>query len=475
MLHHEDPPPRKPRRRFATAWGLTLLLVFAAGLESNGVRAADDEATHPGLELLLHEPLSLAAFTTDELARLWTVWEGDARAAAETASVDERRRMTYARYGLIERGAELSDSPSEARLPLGYAVDDRGNLVPNCLSCHGGTVAGRVIPGIANTQQDLTALVGDLLELRQQGGNATSPARSILSLFPLNFTRGSTNATMYSILLGSFRDENLDLVFPPTVSQPYVHNTIDAPAWWLYKKKSRIYWDGMAPKSTRTLMQFTMAPGLTGETIRGWQDEFEEIQAYIESIEAPAYPFDVDEQLAREGRAAFQRVCSECHGTYGARETYPNRNVPLALVGTDPVRHGAIRPESKAKYNRSWFADYGEHPVLVDTPGYVAPPLDGVWATAPYLHNGSVPTLWHVLNPDERPPLWRTTSFDGYDEERMGLVVEELPSVPEGLDDREQRQIYDTSRASQSSAGHRFPEALTLEERRAVLEYLKTL
>src|SRR3954466_7506420 len=38
---------------------------------------------------------------------------------------------------------------------------------------------------------------------------------------------------------------------------------------------------------------------------------------------------------------------------------------------------------------------------------YVAPPLAGVWATAPYLHNGSVPTLWHLMHPAERP-----TAFD---------------------------------------------------------------
>ena len=417
--------------------------------------------------------MSTAAFTAEELDQLWTVWEPEERAAAEAATADERRRMTYARYGLIERGPA---DPAGSELPLGYTRDARGRFAPNCLACHGGRIDGKVMPGLANTEQDLTALVSDLLQLRSsRNDDQARLQQGVLSMFPLNFTRGSTNATMYSILLGSFRDENLDLVFPPRVSQTYVHNTIDAPAWWLFSKKERIYWDGMAPKSTRTLMQFTMSPTLSGETIRSWEGEFETIREYIDGLQPPRYPYDVDGQLAASGRAAFERVCAECHGTYGEKPSYPGRAVPPAVLGTDPVRLGAIKPESKAKYNRSWFSDYGEHPVEVDVTGYVAPPLDGVWATAPYFHNGSVPTLWHVLHPDRRPDLWRSRGTDGYDRERGGLLVEELPSLPAGLSEREKRQIYDTSRTSQSNAGHRFPEKLTLGERRAVLEYLKTL
>ncbi|MEM1250093.1 MAG: cytochrome c [Acidobacteriota bacterium] len=411
----------------------------------------------------------MPTFTADELAKLWTVWEEPDRSAAEAASPDERRRLVFERYGLIERG---NAAPDESTLPLGYASEDGETFVPNCLACHGGRVAGTVVPGLANNEQDLGGLVGDLLKLRSGGAG---PEAGILALFPLNFTRGSTNATMYSILLGSLRDENLDQVFPPKISQPYVHNTIDAPAWWLYSKKDRIYWDGMAPKTTRTLMQFTMAPGLSGEKIRSWEDEFEVIHDYIAGLEAPRYPFAIDEDLAKRGRQAFESTCSECHGTYGDEPTYPNRTVPLALLGTDPVRLDAIRPESKAKYNKSWFANYGDHPVIVDVRGYVAPPLDGVWATAPYLHNGSVPTLWHLLFPEERPDLWRHRGTADYDEQRGGLFVDTFDEVPAGLTEREQRFIYDTSKVSQSNAGHRFPERLTPEERRAVLEYLKTL
>ena len=415
------------------------------------------------------------------LGALACLWAGQVHAAPGTehdgspAGLNlDRRRLILDHYGLIPRGPEIAATPDEELLPLGYAKDDDGNLYPNCLACHGGRVAGQIVPGIANNEQDLTDLVTDIAKLRTAAGQP-SIEQGLLALFPLNYSRGSTNATMYSILLGSFRDENLDMVFPPSVSQTYVHNTIDAPAWWLFKKKDRIYWDGMAPKTTRTLMQFTMSPGLSGKAIRSWEDEFETIRSFIQDLEAPSYPFEVDTELARAGRPAFERVCSECHGTYGDEASYPNRTVPIEILGTDPVRLGAIKPESKAKYNRSWFADYGKHPVKVDVRGYVAPPLDGVWATAPYLHNGSVPTLWHMLNPDSRPDLWRSQGTQDYDRERGGLRIDEVAELPEGLSSRELRMIYDTSKVSQSNAGHRFPEQLTPDQRRAVLEYLKTL
>jgi hypothetical protein len=105
----------------------------------------------------------------------------------------------------------------------------------------------------------------------------------------------------------------------------------------------------------------------------------------------------------------------------------------------------------------------------------VAPPLDGVWATAPYFHNGSVPTLWHVLHPAERPTVWRRTPT-GYDDSRVGLEVEELTELPPGrLRSSDRRTFFDTRKPGKSAAGHDFPDVLTEAEKAAVLEYLKTL
>jgi hypothetical protein len=101
--------------------------------------------------------------------------------------------------------------------------------------------------------------------------------------------------------------------------------------------------------------------------------------------------------------------------------------------------------------------------------------LDGIWASAPYLHNGSVPTLWHLLHPDERPTIWTRTE-DGYDQSRVGLeatALEKLPATVTTAADR--RRYFDTRLPGKSSAGHLFPNELSEDEKLAVLEYLKTL
>jgi len=446
-------------------------VVAAAALASS--KAADErQASHPGLRLLLEEPLSFPPLTIDELDRLWTVWDEDARRRAEALDRDGRRQMAFERYGWIAR-----DDSAEP-LPLGY-VAEAGKLYPNCLSCHGGRVAGRVIPGLANGFQDLMTLVEDLAALRalERGGDPETARRAATFGFPLNFTRGLTNATQFSILLGAMRDEHLDLRMTGP-AQEFVHNDVDAPAWWQYARKERIYWDGMAPKTPRTLMQFTMAPGLSGERIRSWEPEFETIEAYIEQLEAPAYPFPVDDELAQQGRRVFESTCSECHGTYGESREYPSRVVPWEIVRTDPLRLDAISEESKRRYNRSWFSGYGEHPVRLGSTGYLAPPLDGVWATGPYFHNGSSPTLWHVLHPDQRPAVWRRTDDggeEGFDQERVGPSIEVRERMPPGRAGAELRAWYDGALPGHSNRGHRFADPFSEAERRALLEYLKTL
>jgi hypothetical protein len=104
----------------------------------------------------------------------------------------------------------------------------------------------------------------------------------------------------------------------------------------------------------------------------------------------------------------------------------------------------------------------------------VAPPLDGVWASPPYFHNGSVPTLWHVLHPDSRPRVWRRTD-EVTDFQKVGLTIETLDEVPPKLTAEQRREYFDTQAFGKSAVGHDFPESLNEAERDAVLEYLKTL
>jgi mono/diheme cytochrome c family protein len=271
------------------------------------------------------------------------------------------------------------------------------------------------------------------------------------------------------------RDADLNILSrPPRFDMP--HHDMDAPAWWHVKKKTRIYADGFAPTGHRMLMQFLLVKENGPEKFREWEDDFRSIEAWIESLEAPAWPWEVDTAVAEKGRLVFEKNCSECHGTYSAEgDTYPERIVPIDDIGTDRVRYDALTAENRRDLFESWFGHYGDDGGLAEPQGYVAPPLDGIWATAPYFHNGSVPTLWHVLHPDQRPAIWKRTPT-GYDRATVGLEATTFDAMPtESMSSAERRRHFDTSKPGKSAAGHDYPAVLSEEEKRALLEYLKTL
>ena len=421
-----------------------------------------------GYRLLLEKAYLPDAFDQETFEAVWRVWPEPLRSEAEAASPVERRRMAYARYGLDERPGD-----PEGR-PLQYVVDDDGRWHLNCLACHGGQVRGVTIPGLPNSTLALQTLGEEIRDTKRLLGKRFNPGDIGLGFVPLGTTNGTTNAVMFSVALLTFRDAELNFTAPRRLYR-MVHHDLDAPAWWNYRKRTHLYLDGFAPKASRPLMQFTLVPQNGPEQFHAWERDFEDIQAYIESLEPPAWPYEVDERLAREGELVFLQNCAACHGTYGESSRYPNKRVPLDTIGTDPVRLEAITKEQRSRYARSWFTDYDPTGVVVDPDGYVAPPLDGIWASAPYLHNGSVPTLWHVLHADERPAIWRRTRT-GYDEARVGLEIEAFEALPEeAADPKVRRTYFDTSKRGKSAEGHRFPEKLTEDQKRAVLEYLKTL
>ena len=409
-----------------------------------------------------------STLTRAELDALWTVWPAPDRARAEAASPEERRRLTFERYGLTPPPGD-----PEGR-PLQYVEDAAGRLSISCFACHAGAVAGQVVPGLPNASFAFQTLADDVGALRRTRGERSRES-ALSRLLPLGGTHGTTNAVMFSVALLAFRDADLNLV-PPTRPVRFVHHDLDAPPWWNVRWKSHLYYDGFAPKGHRSLMQFLLVPTNGPERLRAWEDDFRDVLAYLESLTPPPWPYAVDRDLAAKGRVAFDATCARCHGTYGEAARWPEVTVPIDEIGTDRLRFDAILPEERAIFADSWFTGHAPAGVVVHTTGYVAPPLHGIWASAPYLHNGSVPTLWHVLHPGARPAAWRRRTPTGYDRVRVGLEVEERGAPPEGLSDAwERRAWFDTGARGKRAAGHRFPEALSEDDRRAVLEYLKTL
>jgi len=462
---------------------LAAAVIFVAAFAAHADDADIDIASikpdaKKGFEILINNPMADPVVKIKDLDRLWMVWDGDAKTKAEKATPEERRKMTFSRYGLLERDFDKTG------LPLGYTDDKKGNLVTNCFSCHGGKVAGKVYPGVGNSHHDITALITDVARLdAMDKGEDYSKIDSLNATFntPYNMAKGVSNATMFAFILGALRNPNLDLVDKPLDPSALLkHNDLIAPPWWHYKHKEKIYCDSFGSKSHRTIMPFTMSPNITGAQIRSWEGDFVHIKAYIESVQPPKYPFKVDAKLAATGRELFEQSCARCHGTYQSPDgtgehNYPNKVVPIAEIGTDRVRFDALPPIALAGGNRLWFSNFGKDPINTQKVGYIAQPLDGIWAKAPYFHNGSVPTLHGVFNAEERPKIWKRDE-DGYDQKKVGLVYETTEAVPEGLDSTERRTWYDTTVSSHGNGGHLFPDQeLDAEEKVAVMEYLKTL
>jgi len=468
-----------------TRWSRVLATTLAVtmAIDSRGEAPEGSTAAERGYRVLREKLFLPSDFDDGVFEKLWTVWPEPERSAAAKATPAQLRRLTFERYGLHEP----PDAPPGYDGPaIGYVDDDANGWVMNCFACHAGKVAGRTVPGAPNADIDLQSLVEDVRVVKL--AQLKAPAHLDLASLkvPLGGTRGTTNSVVFGIILDGLRrpDMSVDLTRKPG---PLNHHDMDAPAWWNIRKKSKLYVDAFAPKNHRILMQFMLIPRNDRETIYSWEDDFRDVLAYIDSLEPPAYPRPVDEPLAERGRVVFEANCSECHGTYSspggrgsrrtAADTYPQRVVPIAELGTDPVRLQALSVANREHLKSTWMTDYGRDETIVDPGGYVAPPLDGVWATAPYFHNGSVPTLWHVLRPRQRPKMWRRDrAGDAYDRTRIGLAVEEFKSVPRDASSASaRREIVDTSKHGKSAAGHDYPDALTEGEKRAVLEYLKTL
>ena len=254
-------------------------------------------------------------------------------------------------------------------------------------------------------------------------------------------------------------------------------------------------------------------------------DNLHELEELAYKITPPKWPDSfpaIDSAKAEQGRALFQQYCAGCHETFqtdGRMRTY--QLFSLAEVGTDPMTainfelpvetRGAAVPFPYAaldlitkikqrayedeKFDARKIAAFEQRqirsgpqwdptfraPLLdsekwPDTKGrkvYRAKTLVGIWATAPYLHNGSVPTIYDLLTPAARRPVTFPTGQREYDPIKLGIQTD--PSrfaFRKGLDPF----LMDTRLPGNWNSGHEwsFYPSLTDDMRYAIIEFLKT-
>jgi len=342
------------------------------------------------------------------------------------------------------------------------------------------------------------------------------------------------------------------------------------------------------PDEFASLFSFDGAPYRT--RIEEWD---EVLATYFLSLRSPPWPEDIldpiDTALAERGAILFHSKnlfagvtdatkkpvggngsCAGCHGAYSPRyvndpeylqdpalEGVAGHISTLAVIGTDTARSDMLTPTLRTLWDTTYWA-YPEGQAgyvaleekdplteamddgMPDSTkgacgwekgiiGYLAPPLYGVWATAPYFHNGSVPTLAQVLDSRTRPAIWQrqlqtikgVTGFDqglksAFDKTAVGwkhtvLSCDQMPGTeqmncnpaddsgpslsqlvtnfpngtvswtaatpitdpaPNAID---KRLVFDSRVLGNGKGGHEFSDVLTGAERDAIIEYLKTL
>lgn len=411
---------------------------------------------------LISKSFLLASWRESAYREVGKLWES---APDPSAEPDAYARAFLERYGL--NPAPYPNHGYPMGLRQARTRRDQPGLMIDCMVCHGGSIGGQSYVGLGNTTLDITPLLEDLT--RADG------RRPPLRTFILNSTRGTVNAGMISAVLISLRNPDLSFrPFPLPLAAKLPE--IDVPPWWNLGRKSTMYQDGRtSASSVRANMQFMLAE-LSREQFESLEPTFRDIQAYFKSLKPPKYPFPIEQSLAARGQKVFEANCVKCHGTYGPEGQYPNVIVELDRIGTDRARAEGLSDGLVAHYNASWF---GQESQVAPMVGYQAPPLDGVWATAPYLHNGSVPTVHALLKSSERPKVFLrppSTEFEHYDRARLGWKAVELNEErPATSEERERKRVFDTTQWGLGNAGHTFGDRLSDEERRAVIEYLKTL
>ena len=272
---------------------------------------------------------------------------------------------------------------------------------------------------------------------------------------------------------GRGRDDAMNLTKYFMIKAPMddTFGPTDMPSVWnlkkyVWEKGARMNYAGDSHDPYSVIMDSAL--GLLGAAPKHKEDfvgQVKWLKDYLSELPPPKYPFAINTAKAAAGKPLFDANCAACHAS-----DKTGTPLPLAAVGTDRGRLDSWNKGAAIKANQV-VKDMGlDRKGLVeeDLIGYVAAFLDGIWLKAPYLHNGSVPTLRDLLEPAANRPkvFWR--GYDVYDQSKVGFVSDSPEAKRVGT-------RLDTASKGGGNHGHEFGTALSIEEKDALVEYLKTL
>jgi cytochrome c553 len=223
------------------------------------------------------------------------------------------------------------------------------------------------------------------------------------------------------------------------------------------------HWDGLETSLTETVQTGAIGDGATKESLP--VEDLKRVEDFITELDPPKFPFPIDEKLTARGSEIFANTCASCHAFGGERT---GTVIPVEEVGTDRHRLDMWTQQAADTYNEFAQGYEFDFDNLRKTNGYVAVSLDGLWLRAPYLHNGSVPSLQDMLDKPENRTKVFYRGYDVYDPEKVGFIFAGSEAERVGFK-------YDTSVPANSNQGHVYGTDLPAEDKKALIEYLKTL
>jgi hypothetical protein len=225
-----------------------------------------------------------------------------------------------------------------------------------------------------------------------------------------------------------------------------------------------VHWDGNNNSVEERNLSAAIGAGATPATVD--LERLGRIRDWIWQVQAPAYPFAIDPVLAAAGKPVYQQHCASCHEPGGAEF---GQVAKLSYIGTDPERANAFDAKMAAGMNTIGKGYPWQFHNFRTTDGYTNDALDGAWLRAPYLHNGSVPTMYDLLSKPAARPTRFYKGYDVYDQGKLGFRSDVAQAKGRKFFE------FDATHKGNGNGGHDYGTDLGPEQKTALIEYMKTL
>jgi mono/diheme cytochrome c family protein len=419
----------------------------------------------------------------------------------------------YAAFGFIyEDGHDLPIGTSKRNV---QGID---RVFLNCAVCHAGTVratpqdAHKVYLGMGANTIDLGAFQKFLIACARDERFTPDRLLAQISAQQGNHLDAINRAALRYYGIFAMRDRLLDvghlfafvdreppfgpgrfdtfnppkalLNFPmDEVPQSEWVGVCDFPSIWNQgpRQGMRLHWDGNNDSVQERNRSAAFGTGAFPPSLD--RKSMKRIEDWLMTRKPDPFPFAVNTELAAKGKPLYETYCASCHGKSGSDFTgeYVGKVTPIAAIATDRHRLDSYSEELSAAQN-TLYAGYDNERFshFRKTHGYANAPLDGVWLRAPYLHNGSVPTLRDLLEPAANRPKVFYRGYDVYDAKRVGFVSDVPAENGRPFFHYDTTVVLDKNgnnvNAGNGNAGHEgktYGTDLAADEKDAIVEYLK--